>query len=595
MKTTPVQKALLVFVFFASLFPFTYKRNTDWQGDDDYLCFYDSAVYSNLQLLPDEFSKAGLVRFGKRTVKPFLNAPHNLMPAMVYGLAYRVMDWVGAPFSTTTIQSPIAILSALTCALFFLLLVRIGLGTPFAVIGAVLLILSPIFAMATRATTTSWGASVVFSQIVALLALDRLSDRTPSKVFAGLALLNVVLTDNLFFLALPALAVAYALREVPVGQTLLSPKNLLRSVRENLKPLRAKVVFLPPALAAAWWVGTTLYAVLAERSGFWRPITPLFRLSPHTREGGSLLFTSPIILHDYAAMFLGEAFPYVFIIAIVLYWVIVRKPIQRFVWSYAAVGGMGYGILFYVLTADIWQKKNLYQIYLLVPVLLLFLFICRGWIEERPRHRIAVYGVSLLLIVSAGFGHLSYIWHKPFCLSSGAYSDWIHGANWPNAGTKAVGCFMREILQARLAQDPSRPIKLSVVGDARWVHQGKDLTPVTSLLVFSGLMADGEYFKKRLGVKPNVTLERSNEALENDLRLRVVLDFRQNGGDSGESKCEIRSDGQLIAVLVVQPADGEDALPRAGTYALHDLERKFDATYRTLEDFFPAPYSKPKR
>ena len=37
----------------------------------------DSGEYGTVRILPDEFSKDGLLRFGKRTIKPFVRAPHQ--------------------------------------------------------------------------------------------------------------------------------------------------------------------------------------------------------------------------------------------------------------------------------------------------------------------------------------------------------------------------------------------------------------------------------------------------------------------------------------------------------------------------------------
>jgi hypothetical protein len=589
---TKGQRIIVVLIFVGSLFPFIYKRNVEWQGDDDYLCFWDFAVYSNLQLIPHSFTKAGLLEFGKRTVRPFLNAPHNLMPAMAYGFIYRIMDWLGVPFSAATIHFPIALLAALSCSLFFVLLIESGLTTFLALIGAMLLILSPIFAMANRSPTTSWGASVLFSQVAAVLALHRLCDRRSSKLWAALALLNVVLTDNLFFLALAALAVAFALRDAPIGQTLLSLRTLPRTFWENTRPLRAKGILLPVAFMAAWWVVVTLYAIAANRIGIWRPVTPLFRLSSHTHDTGSLFSYGPIIFHDYLAVLMGEAFLYIFLPTIVLYVLMVRKPITGLAWSFGAVAGLGYGLLFYALTTDTWQKKNLYQIYVLAPFLLVLMLICQALIRERPRFKFVVYGALCLLLVSAGLGQLSYVWHERLCLSSTAYCNWIHGANWPNAGTKAVGYLIRRILDRELAKNPSPPVRLSVYQGNGYVYNGVDCTPFTSLLVFSGLVSNGEYFERRYGVRPVVTAKRINALAEDDLRLHAILDLRQGGEEPGVSRYDVTLNGKGIAALLIRPPVQENTLPPPGTYDLRVLEKKFDAAYHRLGDFFPAACSR---
>jgi hypothetical protein len=581
------QRVIPVLIFLCGLFAFMYKRNVEWQGDDDYLLFCASAVYSNLQLIPDEFSSTGLVRFGQRTIKPFLYAPHNIMPALAYGLFYRILDWCGVPFSTATIHLPIALLSALSCSLFFLLLVRTGLATFIAMMGALLFLLSPLFAMASRSATTSWGPSVLLSQLLALLALHHLSDRKFSKILAGLALLNVVLTDNLFFLTLPMLAAVYALRDAPIGSTLSSPKNLPRSLWQNTQPLRAKTIFLPATLMAAWWIVSTFYALIADRVGIWHPITPLCRLTPHThRDFGTPGLFTPLVLPDYMALLGGEAFLYVFLAAIVLYFMVVRKPIKGVAWSYAVIGGLAYAALFYAVTSHSWERKNLYQIYVLMPFMLLFLLICQTLIREYPRYRFVMYGILCLLVVSAGAGHLSYVYRARLSLSKTAYADWIHGANCPNDGSKALGYLVRRTLEAKLARDPAQPVRLSVYNGANYLH-------VTSLAVFSGLMDNGVYFEKKYGIKPPVTVEKLKEFQPRGLRFGAILDLRRSDNDSGESKYSVTLDGELIAALVVLPAIADEALPRPGTYDLHFLEEKFDAAYRSLEDYYPAPYWQP--
>ncbi len=584
---TFTQKVLFLLIFGGAFFLFMFQRSVEYQGDDDYLFFCDAAIHTNIQIVPDGFTREDLVRWGKRTVKPFINAPHNLMPQVLYSLCWRVMDWLEVPFSFDTLHIPPAALTAFSCSFLFWLLLRFGFSTGLAAIGAVLYALSPIHAAACRSITLVWASTALFSQMLALWALEAYARKGRGAVWVGLAFTNIVFADLLFFLALPALVVAYALRDSSFKEALLQLRMLPRRLWENTRPLRVRAIVLPVSAAILWWVVITLYAFAADRLGLWRPVTPLYRLTYHVKDVGPLIVASPQLLHDYFSLLMGEAFLYVFVLAIVLHAVLVRRPERALLWSYAVIASVGYGLLFYVLTGHTWQKKNLYHIYTLLPFLLLLLMMCRNLMRERPSLRRAVFPLLGVLIVSAGVGTLSYVWRLPLAVSKTAYADFIHGQVFPNLGTKGVGCILRLMLDDRLTK---RPVGRVVIR----TDMPPGLTVPCSVVTFAGLMSDGIYFERKYGIRPEVILETLSGFRAGDLQLYVECDLREGDAPTTAAVYNIARDGKVIARLVVQHPLGEELVPAPGTYELEELENRFDATYRRLADYYPAPYFKPK-
>jgi hypothetical protein len=587
--------ALCVAIFVSSLFLFTFKRNVEFQGDDDYMYFWDFALYSKIRFLPEHWTRAGLVQFGKLTIKPFLHAPHNLMPAFAFGCYYRLLDAIGVPFSVRVIHSPMALMSALTCSLFFLLLVMSGFEIRWALSGTLLLMFSPIFSVAARAIAQYFTLAIPFSHVLALVGLQSLSDRKSSKVFAGLVLLNVALTDMLFFLTIPALAVAYALRDAPPGLLRSSPKVLLATIWENMRPLREKVVCLPALVAAVWWVLVTAGSFIAAAMHVWHPTTPLSRLFIHSGMAGSMLFGEPTALHNYMVYLFGDAFLYIFVLLIAAYVLFLRGKVSGFLWAYAVIAGAGYGILWYVLTGKHDFVMFCYQIYVLVPFLLLTLCILRSLRLHYPKSGPLVLAVLLVMGVSAVAGHLSCVWRLPLALSPSAYTQTLQGMNNPNRGTKAIGYLVRQILNSTWTTKPTQPVRIYMSPRS------------SSLVAFSGLMMNGAYYAKQHGARPNMTVENLEDVRkvvpigESQIPpLCMILDFRSSTGrpDSllGQpapdtvARYDVTSGGRVIASLFVIPSSIiTREVPPPGTYSFDSLDFAFYHAYHTLMDFFPFP------
>jgi len=583
-------RLVAVLVFFFALFVFTYHTNVEFQGNDDYLHSCEATFCSRMQLFPASFSRPDLARFARTTIRPFIHAPHNLMPALAFGFLYRILDALGVPFSVALIHFPVALMSAICCAVFFLLLRKLGFDLLTAILGTLILIIAPIFSMNSRGIATRFLAVLPFSQVLALYALQNLSDRKSTRVWAALALLNAALSDVLFFLTVPAFLVAYGLRKTSVGEFLRSPRASLAAAWENAKPLRNKLILLPLACVLVWWVALTIAAIVAAHFGVWHPETPLYRLGSHTAHTGSMLFQHPAALHNYASVLAGEAFLYIFLAALAVYCFFVKDRITGFAWSFAVVAGLGYGTLWYVLCRDDWGVRHYYQIYVLVPLLLILLHVFRAIAQQYPKSKYILRVGLCIILLFAGLGNLSYIWNIPLAIHCPAYNEWTHGANYPNTGTKAVGYLVRRICETACNQQQLQSI--------RFYPKPRS----TSLEVFSGLMFDGRWYEERCGVKPRVTIEEMDDpakvlplAGEEIPALCVLLDLRPSTSSASLSskdyvRYNVLSDGVLMASLfVLPPNSGRPDDLKPGDYTLDSLDQRFDATYRRFVDYFPYP------
>jgi len=194
-----IDMVIIILIYLGAVFLYAHGINSEYQWDDDYI--YSSGFVGFANILNSSFAN-------KIYLLGFLR--HGPVPSLYFGIFYNLWEGLGLPFSRNAIHFPIALLSALAISLFyiFLRLQKFGLGL--ALGGALLLLSSPLFTMASRGIATYFAAVIVFNHILGLLVISGISENKKVRIIAGLALLHISASDSLFFVTLPIFALAYA-------------------------------------------------------------------------------------------------------------------------------------------------------------------------------------------------------------------------------------------------------------------------------------------------------------------------------------------------------------------------------------------------
>jgi len=577
-----IDMVIIILIFLGAVLLYARGINSEYQWDDDYI--YSSGFVGFANILNSSFAN-------KIYLLGFLR--HGPVPSLYFGLFYNIWEGLGLPFSRNAIQFPIALLSALAISLFyiFLRLQKFGLGL--ALGGALLLLSSPIFTMASRGIATYFAAVIVFNHILGLLVISGISENKKVRIIGGLALLHISASDSLFFVTLPIFAVAYAGRNETIEFNLAFLKNFLRGFWQNTKDLRNWIVSGPSLLMVTFTLLTSLFSIVYGLPD--TRLSSLFR--SHTGEGlGGLgdifaLTHFPQRLYGYLAVDFGELFPVFFILALILLFGIYNKINKGFVFTFAFISSAGYGLLFFVLSADSFCVKNLYQIYVLIPFLLLFLFALKTLRQKSNPYKIIAGLILVAAIITSGLATASYVWKKPYAFSYSIYQGIIHGTNNPNYGTKALGFIARESLTAIWDANPEQAINLYIKNNN------------TSFQIFSGLN-NIQYFQRRYGRTPPLNIIAINEIpTSNDLKtiknqdkevkLFILIYDKFVNEDLGDlPNYKIIGDQGIVGTIFVLSKDEALIKNLANSvtiraYTISELEKKFDEKYRKLGDYYP--------
>lgn len=590
-KTTKnINLVIIILIFLVAVFFYTYGINSEFQGDDDYIYSSGFVGFSN-------FSRNSILY--DINLLGFLR--HGPVPSLYFGIFYKIWEVLGLPFSRNAIHFPIALLSAISISLFYFFLRRQKFGLGFALGGALLLLFSPIFTMASRGIATYFASGAVFSQVLGLWAISNLSGNKKSRVIAGLALLHISASDSLFFITLPIFALAYAAKNEIIKFNLAFLKNFARDFWQNIKEMRNWTVSGPWLLIVAFTIATSFLSIIYGLKD--TRLSSLLR--GHTSEelgGFNSLINFPQRFYSYLAIDFGELFPVFFVLLLILFFAVYKKIGSGFVIAFALFGSIGYGLLFFIISADSFWVKNLYQIYILIPFLLIFLFALKILWEKSGNHKIIAGLILIAAIITSELATMSYVWKKPYAISASIYRDVTHGTNNPNYGTKALGFIMRENLTAIWDADPNMPINLYIKNNN------------TSFDVFSGVN-NPQYFERRYGKIPSlriISIETAQplkilEALTQRTdgvnfiiltqapapfsriisydkviidELNAIPNYRVIGGIGVIGAIFIPSENQNLVKLLSNGIEMK-------SYAIDDLEKRFDEKYRELGDYYP--------
>ncbi len=553
----------------AALAWYSLGRSPEFRGDDDYLYPASFSVITDaLQSL--DFSSAhafgtSLFHLAGYTACSPRHAP---LPALINAFFYALCDRLHIPFSLALLQFPIAAISAASVMLLFGLLRRSMPASPgWCVAGALLLMLSPIFTAISRGTATYFLPFAVFSTLLALLALDTANRDDGPRWWVGLALAQVVLSDVIWFVTLPLLLFAF----VAASPDRKKSRGRLLSVRVA-GPVTVAVLLI---LMGTW---------LAYSKGLTTPLLTLLGEHGAKISHGAPVIQSPAFLAECLVLLMGVMLPLLVPSGLLIWWRAGRPLRPGWLTVFGLVGILAYGTLFYGISPERNFVKHCYQIYLLLPVILLVMGLA-DLLQRRFRHGITVAACLLAtLLLFESLACVTYIWKVPASPWSNVFARHSSGTVVRNEGTKAAGYVVRRWLECLWRRNPHQPVLLT---SSRY-----DM----SFAVFSGLNAGeaGWVFEPEFGPHRPIGA-RTNPALRPDPgsaaqgqpdRIYLV----DLGGQSEPLHYTIRpaSPRDATVLIVVRPPDGSLTPPfPPGELSMENLEARFDREYNRYTDFFP--------
>jgi hypothetical protein len=548
-----------------ALFIYTFRFSPDYYGDDDYLysiLFVNAAKFFQG---PASWSLSGLWTYALDLVWQLFYIRHGPLPTMAYGLALLFAHVAGVHFSRDVVHFPMALMSAVSVVLFYVLLRRLTQRTVLSIAGALLLVGSPLLAMATRGLATVFGVAVVFGQVLALLALERLARTRQGHVFASLALANVVLSDSLFFLTVPALLLAYAAFKADSLRLRGLPAALWRGLADVRRPsVSVPVGALAMAMVAAS-AGVAAWNSLEQR----QVATPCL-LAEFVKYHGAVLGGTPGLARfvTYTSVAEGYAFPLLLVAVVTLRLAFVRHAGRSVSWNFAVVAGLGFGALYYGVYADGAWVRDLYQIYALIPFVLLFVLSIHQLSARFGAARLAVNGALALTLVCAGAAQAINVWRVPVNVPALVVAGDMQGISHADMGTKAAGYVAR---LAGEASGGSLPNSTAVI-DHLWRQ---------STWVYGGLWADRLQPASPQPTAAETSLRAECSAIS-CLQLTFKASPKPEFNGTRRSYRIFDGDREVFDVFVEN-----NSIPLApGTYQASDLERRFDQTYTSMTDLY---------
>jgi hypothetical protein len=258
----------------------------------------------------------------------------------------------------------------------------------------------------------------------------------------------------------------------------------------------------------------------------------------------------------------------------------------------------GFPLLFYgmfpVLGRDMGAVRHIYQIYCLVPLVLIGAAAVQAW-AARPARALGV-GLGTVVAALALGGELdvvrSYVWRAPPPPATSALAFRTWGSNVPfDAGTKAAGYVLRKAMAVAATRSVEPLGYMARPGSeraARWLPlvEAEDISLRNGVDFYAGARLNQASLALGEGLAPagGLGLVRSGR-----------LDrWRPECGDAefcvelGESPAPtiygIRDQGGNTLWRVLVPPETSRLLPD-GTYAAQDLETRFDAEYGDLRHY----------
>lgn len=559
-------------------------RNQEFQGDDDYLY---AATFSTITEAMVDFDFGGIKEISSglaNLAQQILCAPrHAPLPAVIHGVFYAFCHKLRLPFSADLIHLPTGAMGGLAVSLLYILLRRFtAAGRSLCCGGALLLLLSPVFTMVTRGLSAYHLTFMIASTLLALWGLLAFSRNSIPRVWIGLALAQVVVSDVLWFVTLPTLLAA----------TIWSSRERLQTIRNlsSMKVLGSVGVTVILLLVATF---------VAYQKGYDTPLATLLTAHGTRINHGSPIIHSPVYLVECLSVLMGVVFPLFLLPGIVLWWLTGRPGRPGLMTSFGLVGILIYGTLFYGLSPERTFIKLCYQTYLLLPFLFIVLALLNRLGSAFPGGSTFAATTLAILLAFETLACVNFIWKIPVSPASEVFSEWLHGAVSPNLGTKAAGYLARRWIEDTWRRNPRQPVT---------VYASKYNM---SFAIFSGLNAEerGWVFMPEFGYNRPITVIPSptlaplpQQAVSNIHAMVYLFDFASNPSEHEPGNMNqlqdttrllsytIRSSSPKngVAIVYVRPPEGYGAPPvPPGDISMEALESLFDCTYNRYSDFFP--------
>jgi hypothetical protein len=568
----------------SALLLFCVGRNPEIQGDDDYLYVANFSMITDAILA---FDLSSFKSFGASIVKlmeQILSAPrHAPLPSLISAVFYAVCYSFHVPFSLNLLHVPIAVISALSVLLLYGLMRRNKQRSRvLCYAGTFLLLLSPIFVISSRALAEYHLAFIPFTTLIGLWGLDVLNRSDSPHWPIGLALAQIVLSDIIWFTTLPVLLFAFVWAARDRKQAMI---QLL-----SMKVLGPVLITACLLLLGTW---------IAYEKGLSTPLLKLLLEHGSKLSTGSPVIMSPIYLAECLSVQMGIVLPLLLPLGIVLWWIDGRRLLTGLLTAFGLTGLLIYGIIFYGLTPERSSVKIAYQIYLLVPLVIISIDLMSIIRNRFRRGSVWVAWSIAALLFFEILACVNLTWKFPVSPLSHIFTQWHHGTFAPNQGTKATGYLVRQWIEAAWRQNSNQPVTVYAS------HYNM------SFAIFSGFNVGekGWVFIREFGHNRPITVfstphhqnhqepfpARDKTQFVYLLDLTAALpretDITKLTQDpSGLLRYEIRSSSSRngTAVVYVRPTEGIMPPPISpGVVNMEQLESRYDRAYYRYSDFFP--------
>ena len=571
------------------------SHNTEFYRDEDYEYLQLAVAFAHFfQGLPGAItSPDDLIYRIAVFVHSLLFYRHGPLPALYIGGFYALADVIGIPMTTRLYQLPTALIAIGTVLLFWRVLRGAEVRPSLALLGALLLCISPLLVALGRGVHTYTWVWISFGQCFAIWALQRTSPDGRGLALAAFAVLNALLGDGLFFLTLPALLASFGLRSF---EWRLSPASLLRAVPEGLKGLRPLCApsFAVPVVLTLAVIGAAAGVEYVAGSRL-QDILPLHSLGlsafGHVSEG--MGFTARLWeWHQNAALAFGEGGLVLLLLAIAGF-LFKSTPPHGVAWSFAIIAGVGFGLVFYVAVPHLPEIAQAYQIYTLVPLALLIVLQA----ERIARMGAVWFRAATSALGAAGLvaiaSMLTFVWHFNAAIFPATFGHSDFGPNKPLFGTKAAGYVARQTLLSLISNSPDRVI------DVRLYRNAGSPTPVnayggfrnwtTPFATFAGLVQKADYFSNKAGqpveirtefVGTDLPVTPQTPACNADLCVLI----EPQGAVGGWRESRIVEGARRLAVIRVRLDSGPAPAPEQLEAAV--LNARYDREVTRLSDTF---------
>ncbi|HUU29519.1 MAG TPA: hypothetical protein VM123_17080 [archaeon] len=606
-KNVNIKKHLpfMLVLFMGGLFFYTYHSNPEIMNYDAYNHLRRYSHYGMWNLFPDEHSLKGLRDWIVSNLGILYSDEHGISPGIFIGPFYRICDFLGIPITLKVLYLPIVFFSCIIVLLFYLLLIRLEFGIIPALCGSSLLMMSPSLTYLARSGVAGHLAVVLLNQLLCLNALVFFSGTRRSKVFVSLAVFHLVISEISWFASGFLLFFAYLVR-TPLLWKDRSLSALWSGFRKNARPLIDKIIWLPSALILLLHVTVTILMVyMPERfpRGFQGTLLTKALGKAYTSVGSSLLFSAPSDLYYYWVWLFGELFPFIFVPAVFLTIKFFNRY-SKYNWVsfYAVIASLAFSIICYRKSYSdvlIW-----YQMYLLVPYLLIIMWGARTAAQAWPRMKVAVVSAMILLLISTSLATATFVWKKPL-----TFLDWREnfikiklrnfGAQATSEGAKTAGFLVREILHSELPSADSLVVHyVYLYPDARpyGVYAGffRDLKRYKEDYPDVNIEMYGYRYDQQVGFKleGKERLEDLPQEIFSQIRMPeyfCILDFKGHGTNNWYKYSVVDSSGKRFFSFYINKLSNETSrrFP-PGEYLVGSMDKLFDKKYYRLKNFFGA-------